>query len=203
MENNIKILQKGFKLNKNSRVLDIGCGPGRLPIGILQVVGEINYSGIDVDKKSVLWCKKYIESRHPSVKFYHIDIANERYNEQGVQLNEDFKFDFAEDSFDIIYLYSVFSHMHEKEMRIYLTDFSRMLKPGGKVFFTTFVEENVPDVTVNPADYVFKKCSGALHVVRYEKNYLFSVLKDQGFSIDNFSHRTEADNQSAIYLTKQ
>ena len=192
-----------FGCKNNSRILDIGCGQGRLPIGILRVLGEMDYTGIDVDHRSVAWCKQHIQSKHPSFQFHHIDIANERYNEQGAQLTKEFKFDFPGKSFDIIYLFSVFSHMREQDMRIYLSDFSRILNDGGKVFFTSFIEENVPSVSVNPRGYVFKKFSGPLHVVRYEKNYIHSILNEIGFIVESFTHRTEVHGQSAIYLRKE
>jgi len=192
-----------FGCNKNSRILDIGCGQGRLPIGILRVIGELDYTGIDVDAKSINWCKHHIESKHPSFKFYHYNIANARYNKRGVSLRESFRFGLPDNSIDIIYLFSVFSHMTEADMRIYLSEFRRVLDSEGKVFFTTFVEEKVPNYSINPDGYVFNRCSGNLHVVRYEKNYLFTIIRENGFIVEKFTHRTEADNQSTIYLGKK
>jgi SAM-dependent methyltransferase len=182
--------------------LDIGCGQGRLPIGILRVIGEINYIGIDVDLKSINWCKQYIESKHPSFKFKHLNLYNERYNKNGNKIDAGFCFDVVENSVDIIYLFSVFSHTTEEDMRTYLKDFSRILDKGGKIFFTTFVEDDVPNVSINPENYHLK-CSGPLHIVRYNKDYLFSILDEYEYSILNFTHRTEADGQSAIYLCKK
>jgi len=191
-----------FQCTQQSRILDIGCGQGRLPIGILRVIGEINYIGIDVDQKSINWCKQYIESKHPSFKFKHLNLYNERYNKNGNKIDAGFCFDVVENSVDIIYLFSVFSHTTEEDMRTYLKDFSRILDKGGKIFFTTFVEDDVPNVSINPENYHLK-CSGPLHIVRYNKDYLFSVLAEYGYSILNFTHRTEADGQSAIYLCKK
>ena len=182
--------------------MDIGCGQGRLPIGILRVIGEINYIGIDIDRKSIDWCKQYIESKHPSFKFKHLNLYNERYNKNGNKIDAGYRFDMARNSVDIIYLFSVFSHTTEEDMRAYLKDFSRILDKGGKIFFTTFVEDDVPNVSINPENYHLK-CSGPLHIVRYNKDYLFSALAEYGYAILNFTHRTEADGQSAIYLCKK
>ena len=53
-----KRLIKHFGLNVNCCLLDVGCGVGRLPIGILDTVGEIReYCGIDVNKKSMISIK--------------------------------------------------------------------------------------------------------------------------------------------------
>jgi SAM-dependent methyltransferase len=192
-----------FGCGRHSRVLDVGCGQGRLPIGILRVIGEIHYVGLDVDRPSVDWCRRHIQKDHPSFVFEDIDIGNERYNPQGRRLNEDFRFNLGPERFDIVYLFSVFSHMTEGDMRVYLKEFARLLTDGGKVFFTTFVEENVPAVAINPEGYVFKKYVGPLHVVRYDKHHLFALLEELGYGVEDFTHRTEADGQSAIYLSKE
>jgi len=191
-----------FGCTSESHVLDIGCGQGRLPIGLLRLLGTCNYTGMDVDADSIKWCRDFIQSQHPSCRFFYIDVHNERYNKNGEVLGENFSFDLSDQSVDIIFLYSVFSHMYDYDMKIYLDEFTRILKPEGKVFFTTFVEEDVPDFTNNPENYGYNKYSTSLHVVRYEKNYLFSILREKGFKVEGFEHGTEANGQSAIYLSR-
>lgn len=191
-----------FQCSKKSRVLDVGCGQGRLPNGILRVIGEIDYTGMDVDKKSIDWCKSFIEQNHSSFKFRHLDMFNERYNIHGIKIDDSFHFDIGAKSVDVIYLYSVFSHTTEKDMRVYLKEFTRILDEGSGIFFTAFVEEDVPDFSINPENYRLK-CVGPLHIVRYRKEYLFSILDELGYSIIKFTHGTEADGQSAIYLRKK
>jgi cyclopropane fatty-acyl-phospholipid synthase-like methyltransferase len=194
-------LVEHFKCTSESRVLDIGCGQGRLPIGILRKIGPVNYTGIDVDSRSIDWCKEFIEKSNTLFKFKHLDLHNERYNKNGIKADDQFSFDLEPKSVDIIYLYSVFSHTTEEDFRAYLKDFSRILDDNGKIFFTTFVEEDVPDFSINPENYELK-CSGPLHIVRYKKDYLFSILEKHGFSIMNFTHKNETNGQSGIYLTK-
>jgi len=201
-EKEAKRLVEHFQCNLNSRVLDIGCGLGRLPIGIIRIIGEIDYTGIDVDKISINWCKRFIGKYHPSFKFHHLSVYNERYNDKGTKIDRNFHFDFADSSIDIIYLFSVFSHTTEEDMRIYLKEFNRILRDKGSVFFTTFVEENVPDITFNPENYSIK-CSGPLHIVRYNKDYIFSIIKEYGFTIVDFKQSVEIDGQSGIYLSKR
>ncbi len=76
-------LVQHFGLTLDSCVLEIRCGPGRLPIGILQKVGDIRqYSAIDVDRKSMKWCGCYIHKDHPTFTFTHIDVANHCYNKK-------------------------------------------------------------------------------------------------------------------------
>jgi SAM-dependent methyltransferase len=181
------------------RVLDIGCGQGRLAIGALRVLGRVDYTGLDVDRRSVEWCRRHLQQENPSYRFEHIDVQNDRYNPTGVPLDERFRLAIPDSEADIVYLYSVFSHMTEPDMRVYLAEVRRVLAPGGRVFFTTFVEEGVPEVSINPPDTRLA-CRGPLHVVRYDRGHLLSVLAESGFSLIDFSHGTEADGQSAIYL---
>lgn len=190
-----------FQCTRQHRILDVGCGQGRLPIGLLRVLGELTYTGIDVDRGSIDWCNRYIGRNHPSFTFNHLKLYNERYNRKGVKIDEDFRFALADKSVDIIYLYSVFSHMTQGDMRIYLREFSRILDDRGGIFFTTFVEKNVPPVSINPEHYRLKT-SGPLHIVRYDQTYLFSILAESGFSVMGFDYGTETDGQSAIYLKK-
>lgn len=200
-EKEAKRLVEHFNCNLNSRVLDIGCGLGRLPIGIIRIIGEIDYTGIDVDNTSINWCKRFIGKYHPSFKFHHINVYNERYNNKGIKIDRDFRFDLTDSSVDIIYLFSVFSHTTEEDMRIYLKEFNRILNENGFIFFTAFVEENVPEITFNPANYSIT-CSGPLHIVRYNNDYISSIIREYGFTIVNFMQSVEVDGQSGIYLRK-
>lgn len=201
-EDEAKRLVKHFGCNRKTRVLDVGCGQGRLPIGILRVIGELDYQGIDVNQACVDWCNRHIGKAHPSFRFSRLNVYNERCNKGGAKLDQHFRFDVEAGSVDVVFLYSVFSHTTEEDMRVYLRDFQRVLSSQGKVFFTAFVEKDVPDFSINPDGYVFEKCSGPLHIVRYNEAYLFSILKELGYSIEEFTHGTEADGQSALYLAK-
>jgi SAM-dependent methyltransferase len=185
-------------------VLDVGCGYGRLPIGLLRVVGPVDYLGVDVHPGSIAWCRRYLERAHPSYRFTWIDRENERYNPGGGAIDEAFRLPAADGSIDLAYLYSVASHLTEAHLVVYLTALRRVLVPGGRVFLTAFVEEGVPPVMVNPPGYAFARCSGPLHVVRYERGHFTRLLDEAGFGVERFDHGAETDGQSGVYLaTKQ
>lgn len=188
-------------LTTESRILDIGCGVGRLPLGILsEMKSPAEYSGVDVDTRSITWCQRHIQRDHPRFHFERINVLNQRYNPNGTKIDRGFHLPFADCSFDVIYLYSVFSHMMSDHIQAYLYEFRRLLVPGGQAFFTAFVEENVPDVTENPQGYKMN-WNGALHCVRYQSDYFNSLIAQTGFRVRLFEYGQETDGQSALYLS--
>jgi len=197
-----KRVKSEFGINNNDNILDIGCGYGRLPIGLIKEFDSINYLGIDVNRPSIDWCRKFISENEPKFNFIHFNIKNDRYNERGNEFADDFKFPLDSNSQDLIYLYSVFSHMKIEEMRKYLQDFKRIIKKNGKIFFTAFVEKNVSDYSINPEGYIFKNFSGPLHVVRYDLDFLLNELKIVGFKIEKIFQSVETDKQTGIYLSE-
>jgi SAM-dependent methyltransferase len=191
---------RGMGFRPSSRVLDVGCGYGRLAIGLVRTFGEVAYLGVDVHRGSIDWCRRYVERAHPSYRFAWMDRENERYNPGGGAIGEGFRLPVETGAIDLAYLYSVASHLPEAHLRIYLAELARVLAPGGRVFLTAFVEEGVPPVAVNPEGYAFARCSGPLHVVRYERGHFEALLAAAGFGVDRFEHGVETDGQSGVYL---
>lgn len=182
-------LVKYLGLTPESSLLDVGSGPGRLAIGILERVGEIReYRGVDVDENSTRWGQHYITPRVPNFQFVHIDVENTRYNPSGSDTDFEFAFPFADEEFDIIILYSVFTHMLAGGVQTYLKEFQRMLRPDGKIFLTAFLEEDegIPDVTENPEGYLGREWKGPLHCVRYNRKFFEALLGENGFRLDGF-----------------
>jgi SAM-dependent methyltransferase len=190
-------------LTIDSSVVEIGCGPGRLPIGIIDRIGDIrSYQALDVSLPSIVWCRKHITRGHSSFRFIHIDVANDRYNEGGAHTQQEVQLSVDDHSADIIYLYSVFSHLKQDDVRAYLHEFRRILSPHGTVFLSAFVETGVPCESENPQDYRGGNWAGPLHCVRFEAEFFQLMLRDYGFKIIREEHGTETDGQSAFYIKR-
>lgn len=191
-----------FGLKLDSSILDVGCGQGRLAIGILDRVGEVRkYRGVDVDETSIRWCRRYISRKHKTFRFDRINVKNARYNQGGMEASDGFRFSFADEEFDVIYLYSVFSHMNANDIAAYLKEFRRILHPDGGIFLTAFVEEGVPDVTENPEGYRLK-WKGRLHGVRYDKKFFEEMLAHNDLRLDQFDYEAESNGQSGLYISR-
>lgn len=202
-EREARRLVEHLGIERSTRILDLGCGTGRLATGLIRVLGGIeHYRGLDVSARSIWWCRRFITRSHPGFVFVHTDVRSERYNPRGRPIGGNFRLPFADSAFDIAYAYSVFSHMSVDDFRIHLREMGRILTPPGRAFFTAFAEEDVPDVSVNPPGYRRDWGGSPFHCVRYNRRYVSRILSDAGFSVGRFEYATETDGQSAFYVSK-
>ncbi|OIS94425.1 class I SAM-dependent methyltransferase [Brucella cytisi] len=132
-------------LRPDAHVLDIGSGIGRMAVPLTQYLdpAKARYSGIDPVAGGVNWCRQYITSRYPNFEFRHIDIAHDLYNPKGAVSGLNLVLPFADKSFDFIIMTSVVTHLTSDEVKTYLDQISRVLAPGGKLFMTAFVVDDV------------------------------------------------------------
>ena len=194
-------LIKYCPLSSESRVLDFGCGQGRFAIGLgLRVSSLGSYCGIDTNPESVTWCKRWLEPAHENFSFVHLPAHNARYNPTE---NSRQALPTDDNSVDVVFMNSVFSHMLTDDITYYLGQFHRILNSNGVLYTTAFIEDGVPDVEENPEGYLGKKSTGALHRVRYEKAFFFKLLKEAGFEIVDFvHHKFKRTKQSLIVARK-
>src|SRR5205807_5494592 len=96
---------------------------------------------------------------HPSFRFMHVDVVNENYNPNGTVDGDKIRLPVANASADIVYMWGVFTNMAPEHVQIYVSELSRIARDGGKVFLTAFVEDDVPEVSFNPAGYVPYDCN--------------------------------------------
>jgi len=81
----------------------------------------------------------FLKSKGYEVKF--LDVDNPEYNPDGRYKASEYVFEFEDENFDLVFLMSVFTHMLPDDFENYIKEIARMLKPGGRLLFTTFVME--------------------------------------------------------------
>jgi ubiquinone/menaquinone biosynthesis C-methylase UbiE len=154
-------------LQPNHRVLDVGCGMGRVAVPLTQYLGEKgSYEGFDIVKSAIKWCSQKIQSQHPNFGFTHIDLKNDLYNLKTDREAKDFVFPYADNEFDLVFLTSVFTHMVLADVENYLEQIHRVLKPGGKCFATFFLMNE-------EAAYLMKSSGKFMFSTALDHHYLF------------------------------
>lgn len=132
------ILKENIGFDQPVRVLEIGCGCGRVALG-LSKFDNISYVGVDIDRISLEASKKNPVLKQKGYRFELMDVMNREYNPGGKFKADSYKFPYPDHHFDVIFLVSVFTHMLSKDVDRYIQEISRMLKPGGTCMFSTFL----------------------------------------------------------------
>jgi len=193
----VRRLELACGLSEKSRLVDWGCGAGRLAFGVRESLAGIeSYHGIDVQPELIAWAQENL--RAENFQFTLAGAQNERYNPNGYLA---LSIPVEDNSTDVFYAYSVFSHMTITDTAIYLRAIRNLLssESEGRAFVTCFVEEDVPDWSENPPDYGPMTWQGRLHCARFARSYL-GLLHDAGLSVQDFEYGQETDGQSLYIL---
>ena len=102
-------------LKPGQRVLDFGCGPGTLSVGLAEAVEPGELHGIDIEASQIELARAAAQAGgHANATFHVGDIT-------------DLPFD--DDSFDVAHCHAVL--MHVPDTQAALAEIKRVLKPGG------------------------------------------------------------------------
>jgi SAM-dependent methyltransferase len=103
-------------LHGNS-ILDCGCGPGSITLGIAEAIEPAKVTGIDFGESQIEKARDNATERR--IKNAEFIVAS------------CYKLPFADASFDCIFSHALFEHLVEPQKA--LSEFHRVLKPGGFV----------------------------------------------------------------------
>lgn len=171
----IALLEKNGMNLRGGRMLDFGCGVGRVTIHFAGYFGSV--VGCDISEP-------------------HLSIAKDRAGMAGIPTVEFIRVDFdllehlQEGSFDFIYSFIVLQHIVPPMMKLYIAQFCRLLKSGGAAIFQLpthhpnyrFDGETMEYFTSKPAYYV--------HVLPFRE--LFKVIRNEGCYIVDLSRQDVA-----------
>ena len=113
-------LVKKLNISSRHKVLDVGCGTGRLT---LKLAGKVDHiTGIDPSIQRIAVARRKLTQMNPGNVTFELGSSDDigRY---------------GEDVFDVVYLNAVFHWINDKEEA--LNNIYRVLKPGGKLGICT------------------------------------------------------------------
>ena len=110
----------GRPVTHRSVVLDFGCGWGRTIRFFMRDTPATQLHGVDVTERAIVLSRE----TNPWCDFSRVPPMPPS--------------SLPSDTFDVIYLYSVFSHLSEEAHDRWVTEFRRILRPGGLLLATTW-----------------------------------------------------------------
>jgi ubiquinone/menaquinone biosynthesis C-methylase UbiE len=127
------------QLRPDEAVLDVGCGSGRMALPLTRFLTKGSYEGFDVSGPCIEWCARAITPRFPRFRFQTADVRHDLYNPAGRYAAAEYEFPYADRTFDLVFLTSVFTHLLPEAMDRYLAEIARVLDRGGRCLVTYFL----------------------------------------------------------------
>lgn len=153
-------------LSPADRVLDIGCGFGRMARVLASELEPPDgaYDGFDVTADAIEWCRAGYRHLAVPFRFAHVDLHHPLYSPSGSGKPEEFRFPYADGAFDLAIATSVFTHLLTDAAEHYLAQASRVLARGGRLFSTWLLVDEAGSAPRHRAAFQFTARVGAARV---------------------------------------
>ena len=138
-------------------VLDVGCGTkfseallnDGIPIG--------SYTGVDVFREMVEFLAANVTD--PRFAYHHADLRNDLYNPGGAPMSASSDLGVGDRTFDIIWLFSVFTHLNPADYHAMLKVLRRYARSETRLFYTLYIDE-LTEGGYGYIDWAYRKMNG-------------------------------------------
>ena len=163
----------GLNLREGARVLDAGCGRGRMPLYYKARPGvpPVTFIGVDVSDERI---------KDARVKGSYVEIVK-----SGIE-----KLPFGTGSFDVVVCEQVLEHLNDAEVDAALSEFRRVLRPDGRLIAGVPVYTD-PELWIKPlwlgARAILAKITGSTpdHEQQFSVRTFRKLLRRHGFDVEN------------------
>ena len=119
-------------------VLDVGCGVKFSQVLMNDGLPVGRYVGVDVYRPMIEFLRDNVSDER--FEFHHVDFRNERYNPEGTTMTAESRLPVPESAFDVICLFSVFTHLDPTDYVAMLNLLRRYVKPRGRAVYSIFLD---------------------------------------------------------------
>jgi SAM-dependent methyltransferase len=123
----------------DTELLDVGCGTKFSEAFLNDGIPIGRYVGVDVYGEMIEFLQESVAD--PRFEYFHLDVRNELYNPDAQPMTADTDLGIGSRRFDLIWLFSVFTHLNPEDFRSMMHVLRRYVRPTGKLFFTVFLRE--------------------------------------------------------------
>lgn len=160
---------------RQARILDFGCGVGRLYYGFSTADEPASYVGADIRRDAIAWVSENIAKGNARFRYVWSDVHNGRYNPKGGSGVPHWRSQLG-GPFDIVYANSVLSHMLMADSEATLALFAQTMAPDAIAYVTAFVDREIRGVVENPEGWG-TLARTPLHYVVYEAALLEGLIE--------------------------
>lgn len=120
-------------------LLDVGCGTKFTKVILEQSIPIRRYVGVDADKEVIAYLGAGVTD--PRFSFHHFDAQNDRSNRDGRPLDSFTRLPIGDERFDIVSLFSVFTHLSPAGYGTMLRLLRPHVAPEGGLLFSLFIDQ--------------------------------------------------------------
>ena len=156
-----------------------------------------SYNGFDVVLEGIDWCNNKIARNHENFNFIHVSLNNDLYTTKGASAVR-FVFPYANNTFDKVFTFSVYTHMQVDEISNYLKETRRTLKSEGFCFSTFFLYNDSNEKHIaSQKDFNFPVRGDGFRLmnantingnIAIHENLLENITSNAGFNIEKIVH---------------
>lgn len=163
---------------ENKNILDIGCG-----LRFSQTIVNLNYkigsyTGVDVNNEVITFLQKNTDTID-YLNYHHWNVYNDLYNQSGYLLNNEVQLPIGSNSYDVICLFSVFTHLNPFDADALLFTLKKHINKNGFLVFSIFIDESIS---------YFKDADTENPLLRayYSKKLIFRLLERNNWIIKQY-----------------
>jgi len=158
-----ELIASGTDISACKRILDFGCGAGRMLRWLAYLADECELWGADVSAEHILWCQQHLS---PPFRFVTTTSCPH--------------LPFEDCYFDLVYAGSVFTHIPDLA-DAWLLEIRRILRPGGLAYLTVHDRSTLQCLERSPRRPLARRLSSLPESLRFWRHDFGMFTIKRGF----------------------